>query len=73
MSSIDRKPHKLKAEKSLSIPRHLIFFDTETKQEKINDSTIRQRLRLGWGVYYSRTHGRHLETMEWQEFTMTLP
>lgn len=68
MSSLKRKPHILKAEKSLAIPRHLIFFDTETIPEKINDSTIRQRLRLGWGVYYSRQHGRHLETMEWTEF-----
>ncbi len=68
MSSLKRKAHILKTEKSLAIPRHLIFFDTETIQEKINDSTIRQRLRLGWSVYYSRGHGRHLETMEWTEF-----
>ena len=68
MSSIDRKPHILKAEKSLAIPRHLIFFDTETKPEKTDNDTIRQRLRLGWGVYYSRSHGRHLDTMEWTEF-----
>lgn len=68
MSSIKRKPHILKVEKSLAIPRHLIFFDTETKQERINDSEIRQRLRLGWAVYYSRPYGRHLEKMVWTEF-----
>lgn len=68
MSSLKRKPHILKAEKSLAIPRHLIFFDTETTPEKLENEQIRQRLRLGWGVYYSRQHGRHLETMEWTEF-----
>lgn len=68
MSSIKRKPHILKAEKSLAIPRHLLFFDTETKQEKKDNDTIRHNLRLGWAVYFSRSHGRHLEKLEWYEF-----
>lgn len=68
MSSIKRKPHILKAEKSLAIPRHLIFFDTETTPEKLDNGKTRQRLRLGWGLYYSRQHGRHLEKVDWTEF-----
>lgn len=68
MSSIKRKPHRLKAERSLAIPRHLIFFDTETKQEKNDNGETIQRLRLGWGVYYSRLYGRHLEKANWREF-----
>jgi len=68
VSSIKRKPHILKAEKSLAIPRHLIFFDTETIPEQVEDGQTRQRLRLGWSVYYSRQHGRHLDKLEWTEF-----
>ena len=65
MSSIDRKPHCLKREKSLAIPRHLIFFDIETKQERIDNGTIVQRFCLGWACYVSRGYGRNVEKQEW--------
>jgi len=68
MSSIKRKPHILKSEKTLAIPRHIIFFDTETYQDKVGEYSIRQRFRLGWACYYQRAYGRHPEKTEWFYF-----
>lgn len=68
MSSIDRKPHVLKSEKSLAIPRHLLFVDTETSQHELADGSIQQSLRLGWACYYRRAYGRHVERTDWHYF-----
>ncbi len=68
MSSIDRTPHALKREKSLIIPRHVIFFDTETKQVKQPNGDVKQTLKLGWVCYYRRPYGRNLEQLEWYFF-----
>lgn len=68
MSSIKRAPHRLKREKTLTIPRHFIFFDTETDQVSLEDGSIRQDFKLGWAVYYRRKYGRHLETTTWYEY-----
>lgn len=67
MSSIDRKPHMLKGEKTLAIPRHIIFFDTETEQIEQINGDIKQEFKLGWCVYYGREHGRHKECEQWLE------
>ncbi|GAH20620.1 unnamed protein product, partial [marine sediment metagenome] len=68
MSSISRKPHILKSEKTMAMPRHIIFFDTETYQVSVDNYSIRQRLRLGWACYYSRAYGRHPAKAEWFYF-----
>jgi len=68
MSSINRKPHILKSEKTMAMPRHIIFFDTETYQENVDNYSIRQRLRLGWGCYYERSYGRHTGKTDWFYF-----
>lgn len=68
MSCIDRKPHVLKSEKSLAIPRHLLFVDTETWQKVLDDGSVEQTLRLGWACYYRRAYGRHVERTEWHYF-----
>ncbi len=68
MSSINRKPHCLKPEKTLAMPRHLIFFDTETEQEVLPNGSIKQKLKLGWACYYKRAYGRNLEQYEWINF-----
>lgn len=65
MSSIDRKPHILKSEKSMAMPRHIIFFDTETWQNENKDNSIQQSFRLAWACYYCRPYGRHVERLEW--------
>ena len=68
MSSINRRPHCLKREKTLAIPRHFIFFDMETKQEDLPDGSIRQRFKLGWACYWRRSYNRNLEKLEWRFF-----
>ncbi|MBA7474034.1 hypothetical protein ES707_09381 [subsurface metagenome] len=65
MSSINRKPHILKSEKTMAMPRHIIFFDTETYQNEVENYKVRQSLRLGWACYYRRPYGRHIEKIEW--------
>jgi len=68
MSSIKRKPHILKSEKTLAMPRHIIFFDTETWQNEKENGQVQQSLRLAWACYYRRAYGRNLELMEWIYF-----
>lgn len=68
MSSIKRKPHVLKSEKTLAIPRHLLFFDTETKEERIDDGTTKHILKLGYACYYRREYGRHVEKVVWKDY-----
>jgi len=72
MSSISRKPHILKRGKSMTIPRHFIFFDTETKQVTTKDGDIEQVFKLGWCVYYRTSYGRHREQIEWLYFDDTV-
>ncbi|GAI64683.1 unnamed protein product, partial [marine sediment metagenome] len=48
MSSINRKAHALRREKTMAIPRHFVFVDTETNQTKDKDGNIKQSFRLGW-------------------------
>lgn len=68
MSRISRPAHILKREKTLTIPRHFVFFDTETVQDEDTPGNIRQRFRMGWAVGYTRQHGRHREGVEWLYF-----
>lgn len=72
MSSINRKAHALRREKTMAIPRRFIFVDTETWQDANENDTIRQRLRMGWSCYYQRAYGRHLERTEWFYFDNTI-
>ncbi len=69
MSCINRKPHALKREKTLAIPRHFIFFDTETKPIKQLDGSVVQRFELGWACYWRRGYGRNREKIRWYNFT----
>lgn len=69
MSCIKRQPHILKSEKSVAIPRHLLFVDTETWQRTLFDGSVEQTLRLGWACYYRRGSDRHIDKTEWFDFT----
>jgi len=68
LSSIDRKAHCLLPEKTLAMPRHLIFVDTETTPEELENGRVQQRLRMGWACYHSRQHGRHIQKDVWFYF-----
>jgi DNA polymerase elongation subunit (family B) len=49
----------------MAIPRHFIFFDTETVQTVSPNGDIQQDFKLGWACYWQRAHGRHKERIEW--------
>lgn len=72
MSSINRKCHCLKREKTLAMPRHIIFFDCETIAEELPDGSIRQKFKLGWACYWRKSYGRNLDKFEWCNFTDAL-
>ncbi len=69
MSSIERKAHCLIKGKTLSIPRHVIIFDTETTSLELPNGEKLQELKLGWAVYIRSGYGRHLSVERWQFFT----
>lgn len=71
MSSINRKCHCLKPVKSLSMPRHLLFVDTETSYTENDNGETSHKLRLGWACYWRRGYGRHLEKFDWHYFETT--
>jgi hypothetical protein len=52
----------------MAMPRHMIFFDTETWQNETEEGNIEQSLRLGWACYYRKSYGRHSETVRWIYF-----
>ncbi len=58
----------MKREKSLVMPRHVLFFDTETKQVQTDDSTIKQVFKLGSACYYRKAFNRCLEKHTWLDF-----
>lgn len=68
MSSIERKCHALHRIKSMAMPRHLLFVDTETTYKVINDEVVEHKLRLGWACYWRRSYGRHLDKLDWLYF-----
>jgi len=65
MSSIDRKAHALRREKTMAIPRHFVFVDTETRVVKDKDGNMEQYFKLGWLCYYTRSHDTHIEKEDW--------
>jgi hypothetical protein len=68
MSSIWRPSHRIKGERSLAMPRHLLFFDTETVMTKKEDGSTTHTLKLGWACYWQRAYGRHSGSEIWQYF-----
>lgn len=69
MSSINRKPHVLRAEKTLAMPRHVILVDTESDQFVLPNGSVEHRLKLGWACYYRRGQGKRRSSEEWLYFT----
>ena len=69
MSTIWRPAHRIKGERSMAMPRHVVFFDTETKMTVNEKGATEHRLKLGWACYWRRAHGRHKDIEEWFDFT----
>lgn len=69
MSSNSRKPHILRPEKTLAIPRHVIFFDVESDLVEKPDGRIDHNLKLGWACYYRWGGGNRQDKTDWFFFT----
>lgn len=65
MTSLARPPHKIRPEKSFAMPRHLLFFDTETRMKTKPNGDVEHSLRLGWSCYWRRGDKRREETESW--------
>lgn len=68
MSSIERPPHAIKGEKSFAMPRHLLFFDTETRMKKKPNGDVEHSLRLGWACYWRRGEAKRDDIETWHNF-----
>jgi len=69
MSTISRPAHVLRPEKTLAMPRHVIFFDCETDMLTLPDGSIEHRLKLGWACYLRKAEYNRPAKLQWQEFT----
>ena len=69
MSSIKRMAHVLKAEKTLAIPRHVIFFDTESESFTFPDGRTEHKLKLGVACYLRKGDRSRQERIDWIDFT----
>jgi hypothetical protein len=72
MSSIARKPHCIRPERTLAMPRHLVFVDTETKAIRTDEGFNKQQLILGWTAYLRREYEQHKQKIEWCYFETPL-
>lgn len=69
MSCIDRICHQLQRERTLAIPRNVIFFDTETVMTELPNGDIEHSLDIGWACYYRRGDSTRKDKLEWLFFT----
>ncbi len=63
-----RKPHRIKHNKTTSLPSYFLFFDTETTEVRKGDGEVKQVLRLGWVVRVYRDKRRNKVSEKWVEF-----
>lgn len=67
-----RIPHVIKENKNSEYPRHFIFFDTETNEEKLSSTESRLTLKFGEAVYWRRRTDGKSDQEKWITFT-TIP
>jgi hypothetical protein len=65
---LTRRQHYLKDNKHTEFPYHFIFFDTETKQTRINEVDIEHKLKLGVACYWRRPDSNTKEQIEYERF-----
>lgn len=64
MNEKEKKEHILSISESATMPRYMIFVDTETRQERTEQDTIYQNLRLGVGIAWEYREGRKNDKRE---------
>ncbi len=68
MGKFDRFAHALQAEKTIAIPRHVIFFDIESTLVDIGGDVTEHHFKLGWACYYRKCASDRREKLEWLFF-----
>ncbi len=68
MSSVTRHPHMLRREKTLTIPRHIVFIDTETKPQTEPDGSKTHKLILGWACHLRLGGYDRRDKKDWFKF-----
>ncbi len=63
-----KKAHILRPNRKMEIPRHFLFYDTETAQELAPSGETIHRLRMGWAVYWRRGEGKRRDREVWCHF-----
>ncbi len=64
-----RRSHILRKNDRNEFPTRLLFFDTETRPNKISDGLNESRLWFGWGCYIRRKQDSTWSDGEWLRFT----
>lgn len=67
-----RHAHAIKDNKNTELPHHVIFFDTETREDPAPKGETVLRLRLGAAVYYRRREEGRASSVSWLDFTDAL-
>lgn len=63
-----RKWHRLRDNKTTALPTRLIFYDTETEEERIDAETVKHKLKLGCACWVERSHGNTRQHEKWLTF-----
>jgi len=59
----------MKPNHSSETVQHAVWFDTETKERKVDDATVTHHLEFGWAAYRRRLRGQHWSNPTWFRFT----
>jgi len=65
---MDKRQHRIKANKGGEFPYRFVFFDTETDQHDISNNSIEHTLKFGIALYWERAHGERNEVLTYLEF-----
>lgn len=66
---MSRRAHYIKDNKVSEYPQQAIWFDTETKQDKLNETTLYHTLNFGWLCYMRRHRDGIWSDEDWYRFT----
>jgi len=64
-----RKPHTLTKIKKTATPQSVIWFDTETKNVRLDDKTVTNKLDYGWACYKTKSKSGAWSKGRWCRFT----
>lgn len=64
-----RRPHWLRSQETASYPHDLVSLDTETREHRLDESTVEHRLVFGWAAHSEYTSRETWTDPAWHRFT----